>query len=124
MQSLAKAIYNDCVRTKPSKPVMKRIYLLLSSILLLTLITSCDAKKKAQPVELASPDGSIKVVFQLKNGIPFYNVQRQGKFILNDSKLGFTLKDLPSLDKDFKILNAVKSSFDETWTQPWGEVKN
>ncbi|HTJ50394.1 MAG TPA: glycoside hydrolase family 97 protein [Cyclobacteriaceae bacterium] len=103
---------------------MKRIYILLSSILLLTIITSCDAKKKAQPVELASPDGSIKVVFQLKNGIPFYNVQRQGKFILNDSKLGFTLKDLPSLDKDFKILNAVKSSFDETWAQPWGEVKN
>jgi alpha-glucosidase len=52
-----------------------------------------------------------------------YTVQRNGQTIITDSKLGFILKNQPALAADFKVADVRKSSFDETWTQPWGEVK-
>lgn len=43
--------------------------------------------------------------------------------IVLPSKLGFVfLKDAP-LNAGLSILDAEQSSLDETWTQPWGEVK-
>src|SRR6185312_10702641 len=74
------------------------------------------------PITMASPDGSIRVLFQLKNGSPFYKVLRNNNALLNDSRMGFLLKDLPALDNGFEIVNSTKTSFDENWTQPWGEV--
>ena len=59
----------------------------------------------------------------MKDGVPFYSVKRNNEIIISDSKLGFILKDQPALSKDFKVTSAKQSSFDETWTQPWGEVK-
>ncbi len=51
------------------------------------------------------------------------NISRDGVGIVLPSKLGFVfLKDAP-LNAGLSILDAEQSSFDETWTQPWGEVK-
>ena len=80
-------------------------------------------KPKDKALETESPDKSVKVQFVLKAGVPFYNVQYKGKLLVKDSRLGFILKDLPALDKDFKVASTTKSASDETWTQPWGEVK-
>ncbi len=80
-------------------------------------------KDKDQLLETKSPDGSVLVQVKLKGGAPVYTVQRNGQTIITDSKLGFILKNQPALAADFKVADVRKSSFDETWTQPWGEVK-
>lgn len=89
----------------------------------LSLAVGC--KTDVSPVEaVASPDGSLNVQFLLKDGKPLYKISYNNSLLIRDSRLGFVLKDLPALDKDFTIVSATRTSFDETWTQPWGEVKN
>ena len=78
--------------------------------------------KRGQVV--ASPDGHLKVEVQVKSGVPYYQVTRDGKAVLNPSKLGFLLKEGSSFDGGFRITGTKTDSFDETWTQPWGEVKS
>ena len=43
--------------------------------------------------------------------------------MIQPSKLGFILKDLPALDGNFAVKNHKISVFDETWEQPWGEQR-
>lgn len=71
-----------------------------------------------------SPDGRIEVRFGLIDGVPYYAVRRGTTDVILPSKLGFTfLTDAP-LDADLVIASSESSSVDETWTQPWGEVKD
>jgi len=108
-------------RLHPQAPFsMKFVYATVFALLSLPLL----AQEKHLLQEVLSPDRSIKVVFEVTKGAPVYRVFRNGKPVLTDSKLGFTFKEQPSLDKDFVLVEAKRSSFDETWTQPWGEVKN
>jgi alpha-glucosidase len=100
---------------------MKAFCISLSIILCVNLFVT--AKEKGRLSEVTSPNKSIKVTVQLKDGVPFYSVKRNNEVVISDSKLGFVLKDQPALSKNFKITSARQSSFDETWTQPWGEVK-
>lgn len=91
--------------------------------ILVTALTALSGKEK--PLEVSSPDKSVTVRFTLKDhGAPVYSIQRDGQTLIAESKLGFILKDLPALTKDFKVADAKRASFDETWTQPWGEVKS
>jgi alpha-glucosidase len=98
--------------------------LLILFVLIIPVVSFCTRKSEQnnQQVTISSPDGAIQILFQLKDGSPFYSVQRESKPLLNDSRMGFLLKELPALDKDFEIVSAEKTSFDETWKQPWGEV--
>ncbi len=71
-----------------------------------------------------SPDGRITILFGLVEGVPYYAVQREGTDVILPSKLGFTfLVDAP-LDANLVIVSSGQASVDETWTQPWGEVKD
>lgn len=101
---------------------MKAFY----SFFLLLLITyaTAIAKDKDRQVDVSSPDKSIRVRFQVKGGVPSYTIHRNNKPVINDSRLGFVLKDQPALAKDLRIALTRPSSLDETWTQPWGEVKD
>ena len=91
--------------------------------ILVTIPVALSAREK--PLEVSSPDKSTRVQFTLINdGIPFYTIQRNGQTLISNSKLGFVLKDQPALTKDFKVADVKRASFDETWTQPWGEVKS
>ena len=94
---------------------------IIAIIFIMALFSSCIYQNNKMSVK--SPDGKIAVVFKLINGEAFYSVSKT-KLIIDDSKLGFIFKNLPALNKDFKIVNISRSSFDEIWTQPWGEVKN
>jgi alpha-glucosidase len=91
--------------------------------LFLVISGSCKVLKKNQSILVSSPNGSIEVTFQLKDGKAFYAIQKKGISIIKDSRMGFVLKDIPSLNENFKVIETKQSSFDETWTQPWGEVK-
>ena len=72
---------------------------------------------------VSSPDGRIEVLFGLLAGVPYYSINRDGKPVLLPSRLGFTFLKDPPLNSGLRIVDTKRSTFDETWTQPWGEVK-
>lgn len=94
---------------------------------LLTLISvvffGCFPEKE-RLVEITSPGGAVQVHFHLKKGEPLYSVKRNNALLIGDSRMGFELKDIPPLNGNFEVTSAKYTSLDETWTQPWGEVKN
>jgi alpha-glucosidase len=75
-------------------------------------------------LDVLSPDGSIKVTFALESYAPTYRVQRFGADVIVPSQLGFVFKEGGMLAGNLRIVSSTRSSFDETWTQPWGEKKD
>ncbi|MFQ6615349.1 MAG: glycoside hydrolase family 97 protein [Fidelibacterota bacterium] len=74
-------------------------------------------------VDISSPDGQITVIFTLdRSGVPTYRVKRVDRDIIRPSKLGFSFKDAPPLDRNMVIVGQDTSHYDGIWTQPWGEV--
>lgn len=73
--------------------------------------------------ELKSPNGNFKMIFAFeKDGTPTYQLFMKNKEIIKKSKLGLELqKDKKSLLNDFKLVNEVRNTFDETWKTVWGE---
>ena len=74
-----------------------------------------------QASEVSSPDGSIRVNFELQGTVPTYSVTYQGKPIILPSRLGYDLDRKADLLDGFTLLNEEQSTFDETWTPVWGE---
>ncbi len=70
-----------------------------------------------------SPDGRNQVVFGLVDGVPYYSVSHGGTTVILPSKMGFTFLEAAPLNAGLTISDWTESSFDETWIQPWGEVK-
>ncbi len=70
-----------------------------------------------------SPGNVIRVNFLLDDGIPYYTVHRFGREVVLRSRLGFRLKNHPDLTGGFEIKSVGHESFDETWTQVWGEME-
>lgn len=93
---------------------------------------------KAQ--SLKSPDGKFEMNFQLKEGVPYYNLKYNGAVVVEDSKLGLRLfKDTAikfaseiakSEDAKFDLNNGFakadekRDSKNETWQPVLGEKKN
>ena len=57
-------------------------------------------------------------------GVPLYSIKYKNAPVISDSRLGFRFKVAEPMEKNFKIINTQISEFDETWSQPWGEVKD
>ncbi len=87
---------------------------------------------------LTSPDGDIRLTFDLQDGKPTYFVDFKGKEIITPSHLGLRLfsdkgrntfttkakeasKDALSLTDGFVLADVTRSSMDETWHPVWGE---
>ena len=81
------------------------LYLLLALLLISCYGNTEQVKNYKQRV--SSPDGQLKVEFQLKDGIPFYNVKKGGATLLNDSRLGLRFKEGYTFDKNFEIKSAA-----------------
>lgn len=75
-------------------------------------------------LRVASPDGKNEVRFGLIDGVPYYSVTRNGADVILPSKMGFTFLNAAPLNAGLSIVASETSTFDETWTQPWGEVKD
>jgi alpha-glucosidase len=97
---------------------MKKLVLVLVTFFLV----ACQ-NQKIDRLSIESPDGTLSLILQLENGQPTYQLDRFNRAIINPSKLGFVLADEDSLTA-FKIIGSATSTFDETWTQPWGEKKD
>ena len=71
---------------------------------------------------LASPDGRNRVTVGVHEGGLYYRVARDGASVLMPSRLGFELAGAPALRDGLRIAGSARSTHDQTWTQPWGEV--
>lgn len=123
---------------------MKKTFLFLTIALFSISAMAVDNANK--PLNLNSPDGRFKLEFNVnQQGRPYYNLQFNGKTVVNDSFLGFELKkevegkqetfdntkhltlepidNKPNLFLGFEIGVSHISSFDETWQPVWGEEK-
>lgn len=87
-------------------------------------VTKAPSKSDFPRIEgIRSPQGKLWLQFYEQDGELYYSL-RAGIFqVLEKSKMGFKLKE-GDLSEGFKITKVEKSSFKETWTQPWGEVKD
>ena len=88
--------------------------------LLLSLLVSTAATAES----ITSPNGLLKLNFSLSpKGEPTYELSYKNKVVIKPSKLGLELKNDPGLMAGFTQTDAKTSTFDETWTPVWGEVK-
>src|SRR5215470_12786044 len=87
-----------------------------------TLLAALSAPLAAQ-VSVASPDGRDTVTVQTHEGRLYYSVTRDGRPLMLPSMLGFAFKDAATLRDSLSITGSTRDTHDETWTQPWGEVK-
>src|SRR3989475_5134261 len=71
---------------------------------------------------VASPDGRNAVTVEIHDGKLYYSVRRDGHPLLLPSMLGFEFRGSPLLRDSLRIADSSRSSYDTTWTQPWGEV--
>ena len=93
---------------------MKQSQRLLSLLLLVATLP-------LQALEVASPDGSIRVSFELQGTVPTYSVSYQGKTVILPSRLGYDLDGTSDLLDGFSLIGEERTTFDETWTPVWGE---
>lgn len=78
---------------------------------------------KILPQQISSPDSKLILTIKLnKNNELLYNLVREGKDVIKDSKLGIDLLDQADLLNGFKIDTIVTSSYFEEWSPILGEV--
>lgn len=105
---------------------------------------ACTAPETAfsESEALLSPDGMLRLSFSVKDGIPMYALQRDGKDVVLPSRLGFEMRGtvksekidiqadrisktdaLPGymMDRGFELLSSSRDSLDEIWEPVWGE---
>lgn len=105
---------------------------------------ACTAPETAfsESEALLSPDGMLRLSFSVKDGIPMYALQRDGKDVVLPSRLGFEMRgtvksekiDIQSdrisktdalpgymMDRGFELLDSSRDSLDEIWEPVWGE---
>src|SRR5438105_14271745 len=91
-------------------------------LLLLLLGIMSPASPAFAQVRVVSPDGRNAVTVEIHDGKLYYSVQRDGHPLLLPSMLGVEFRGAPPLRDSLRIVDSSRSSYDTTWTQPWGEV--
>ena len=94
----------------------------LSVVALATLSPASRLAQAQGPVVVSSPDSRNTVTVDVKDGALRYAVSRDGKPVILPSRLGFAFRNAVALRDSLRITGNSRSAFDETWTQPWGEL--
>ncbi|MBN1952222.1 MAG: glycoside hydrolase family 97 protein [Bacteroidales bacterium] len=90
-------------------------------LVLVFLLAGCSAL--SDEMALDSPGFKMQLIFKLKEGRPYYALNKNGEPIILDSELGMELLEMPNLDANFIVLDRSVESFNETWEQAWGEAR-
>lgn len=101
-----------------SSTAVRAVFAHMLGLALIGWATLVQATPQVASVE--SPGKILKVSLVLDGGTARYRVERFGEPVVEDSKLGFALRD-GRLDRDFALLGQQRRSVDDTWEQPWGE---
>ena len=88
----------------------------LMLLLLMLMMALCAG---AQTLE--SPDGRLEARFELREGVPYYSLYREGVAVVLPSRMGFELEWRDDLAHAFVLKGVERSSFDEVWRPVWGE---
>ena len=88
---------------------------------LIAILGAAASVISLQAGEVTSPDGAIRLSFELQGTVPTYSVSYQGNTIIKTSRLGYDLDGLADLLEGFTLIGEERSTFDETWTPVWGE---
>src|SRR2546421_706222 len=88
------------------------------SITAATLLTTIAATQ----ARVASPDGRNQVTVEIHDGGLYYSLNRDTHPLFLPSRLGMAFRNAPPLLDSLRITDTTRSTHDETWTQPWGEV--
>ena len=89
---------------------MKKLALIILIVAaMLTLPTIVNAQKQENPVKLQSPNKQLELSFELRDGVPYYALNRAGKPVVLPSKMGFILEWRDDL-KDHFVLKETKYS--------------
>jgi alpha-glucosidase len=107
----------------PRNKTTRAVFAVSLMLLLLGVATARPAYAAPARLQVKSPDGRVEVIVQLRRGQPTYQVSFAGVPVIAPSRLGFRFKGLPPLGRDLRLVKQQRSTFDQTWTQPWGEVQ-
>lgn len=109
--------------SKIQNPTLRNMKRLL---LLVACMAAIGTARGADTLTLRSPDGRLAAHFWLADGgRPMYSLEREGKAVVRDSRMGFTLEWRKSdLASGFHVGDVRRSSFDEVWHPVWGEEAN
>ncbi|RPH90159.1 MAG: glycoside hydrolase family 97 protein, partial [Calditrichaeota bacterium] len=97
---------------------------MIKRLFLLGLLWSIQVNASSEAPAVSSPDGTITLTISLQDGRPYYEAARFNRTFIKSSRLGFVIKDQSPFSDSFALTSSRTSSFDETWTQPWGEVQD
>lgn len=74
-----------------------------------------------EPQAVRSPDGRTVVRVWSDNGLPYYDVSRDGLPVIQPSFMGFRFSSGPNLEDNLVLTSVERAERAESWEQPWGE---
>jgi alpha-glucosidase len=95
----------------------------LFTALILIILTMACLQENKDSYKVSSPNGRTQLTVFTNNGHLYYRVDSDNETVLNDSKLGLQFKNHSALGQAVKITGTERTSFNETWEQPWGEKR-
>ena len=96
--------------------------LVIRIVILVGFVMNGVTSSNAGNVKVSSPDGTVTVSVGVKNHCPYYTVNYQGRTLVAPSHLGYQL-DNGQLGANTRMGKVIRTSVDDTWTQPWGEFE-
>ncbi|EOR96123.1 Alpha-glucosidase SusB [Arcticibacter svalbardensis MN12-7] len=94
---------------------MRKIIVLGLAFNMLTLLVQAQV--------LVSPDKNLSMKFELKEGVPYYQLTYKKKVVLKPGSLGIEVKDAPSFVDGFTLSDTKTATVDTSWNPVWGEQK-
>ncbi|MCL2371190.1 glycoside hydrolase family 97 protein [Candidatus Saccharibacteria bacterium] len=76
-----------------------------------------------QTATVTSPDRRLIAEFEVVGGVLQYQIKRDGRLVINPSRIGFELKNDRPLAKNMVIVRTAKKTHNEQWETVWGEEK-
>ncbi len=105
-----------------------------SSVLLVAgsfVLWACTCAYAHQPIEVASPNGQVKVKLAIRDRLEpypagsrlYYSVFVAGRPVILDSPMGVEFRNMPPLAVDLSIKEQSRQTIDEAWQRVCGKSK-
>ena len=94
--------------------------LLFIILIVFAQFTANSCSSNQDQIKVSSPDGRIEVQASEINGNLYYQVKKEGTVLIENSLLGFELKE-GDLTNNLKITKTQYATEDNHWDQLWGE---
>ncbi len=104
-----------------NSPVSK--FSMMPFLLSLLLLQGYGCIHHKKEIRVVSPNKANVFSLIERDGRLYYNIHHLGKSIILPSRLGLEFGHSASLSNDLYITSEHHTIVDETWEQPWGEVR-